>query len=612
MDRGSPRYSLRIRIIKYAVLSIMCTYGVYLFVVQVAQGYLYSERAQRSRQRVEAVVARRGVITDTNGRVIADNEYNYALSIVLGSLTETQLEELIERLSIFTAVPTAELRKSVGNAQERNAYSVEIVDALTLQQISYIAEHSHLFPNVRWRARANRVYPFHEELAHVTGYIGDISTKELQTLHNQGYEPHATLGKSGMELQYDQVLRGRDGSNIVTVDAFGVEIDVENTIDPLPGHNVVTSIDTRIQKLAWDALGRRIGSVIVMRPHNGEIVAMVSYPSYNPNQFYTSDAQNTFNTLLTDPDSPLINRAIQTSYPPASVFKVLMATVIANEQVYDINSTIFCKGYYALGNTVLHEWDRQNFGYLDLFGGMANSSNVYFWTLGVEHVGIERIVDYSHKFGFGSKTGIDLPNEAVGLVPDPEWKRVKFNQRWTAGDTANVSIGQGFLNTTPLQIANMAAAISNNGLVYKPHILKEIRKSETGEVVKRYTPEILRELQFNSDTFQVVQKAMRGVIETGTAHSVITTSTVSIAGKTGTSEVKRDSDNYHSWFLAYAPTDGPPESQVVVVVFVDAANEWEWWAPKAANIILHGIFSNVDYEKAIYELRNSPRGLWYL
>lgn len=612
MSNSNSRYASRINVVRCIVCAIMLGYAGYLFFIQVVQGYIYTERAQRSQQRVEAVVARRGTISDINGNIIVDNKYNYSLSVVLGSSTTEQLEILTQRISAVTAIPVEILRNSIINAQDRDAYSVQVVDSLSFSQVSYIAEHAHLFPNAHWKINASRSYPFHEELAHVTGYVGDISVEELRVLHNQEYRSDSVIGKNGLEAQYDLMLRGQDGSTITRVDAFGALVDFENTTEPVPGHDIITSIDARIQKLAWQALGRRIGSVVVLRPHTGEILSMASYPSYDPNQFYTSNAQQALNDLLKDPHSPLINRAIQTSYPPASTFKVLMATAIVNDDVYDIHDTIFCRGYYELGNSVLREWGRQNFGYLDLFGGMANSSNVYFWTLGVEYVGIERIVDYSHKFGFGSKTGIDLPNEATGLVPDPEWKRLKFNQRWTAGDTANVAIGQGFMNTTPLQIANMAAAVSNNGVIYRPHVLKEIRNSQTGEVVERYTPEVLHDLQFDPQTFQTVQKAMEGVIARGTGHSVITTPAVRVAGKTGTSEVQKGSDRYHSWFLAYAPIDAPPELRVVVVVFVDAANEWEWWAPKAANIILHGIFSNTDYERTVHELRNSPRGLWYL
>lgn len=612
MSTGQSKYAERVNIIKFFIIGIIASYAVYLFVIQVARGYFYSEQAQRSQQRIETVAARRGRILDTKGRVIADNEYHYALSVILASSTSEQLEILSERISMFTAIPEEVLRKSIARAKAQNAYRVQVADSLSLAQISYIAEHANLFPNIRFEATAARTYPFHERLAHVTGYVGDISAEELRVLHNQEYKPHSIIGKNGLELQYDQILRGRDGSRAVRVDARGTEIDVESIIEPIPGHTIITSIDTKIQNLAWDALGGRVGSVVVMRPHSGEVLAMVSYPSYNPNQFYTPDATHVIESLLSNPKSPLINRAIQGTYPPASTFKVLMATAIANENIYGIHNKVFSRGYYELGNAVLHEWGNQNFGYLDLFGGMENSSNVYFWTLGVEHVGIERIVDYSHKFGFGKKTDIDLPNEANGLVPDPEWKRIKFNQRWTAGDTANVSIGQGFINTTPLQIANMAAAVSNNGVIYKPRILTEVRNSETGRVLEHYTPEVLHDLQFDRETFETVQTAMEGVVARGTGRVVITTPIVRVAGKTGTGEVQKGSQRYHSWFMAYAPTDAPPESRVVVVVFVDAVNEWEWWAPKAANIILHGIFADADYDQTVYELRRAPGGLWYL
>ena len=612
MNKPFSHYFVRIQILKYVILTIICTYGMYLFVIQVAQGYLYSERAQRSQQRVETIVARRGIITDRHARVIVDNEYTYSLYLIPGSLDDAQLHTLASNLSTFTAIPITDLQKKISHAQSQDAYRVEIGNSFSVQQISYIVEHPNLFPSVHWDIHAFRSYPLHEELAHVTGYVGSISPNELRVLHNQGYEQHTVIGKNGLEFQYDEMLRGNPGSQIISVDAFGNQIDVNIVADPIPGHNIVTSIDTKIQTLAWNALGRRVGSAVVLRPHNGEILAMVSYPSYNPNQFYAVNSQDVLNVLLSNKNSPLINRAIQTAYPPASTFKILMATSIVNEGVYGIHDTILSKGFYELGNSVLYEWDKQDFGHLDLFGGLANSSNVYFWTLGVDYLGVERIVDYSHKFGFGSHTGIDLPNETSGLIPDPEWKKIQFNQRWTDGDTANISIGQGFINTSPLQIANMVAAISNNGIIYTPHVLKEIRDGQTGEVVRQYTPEILHNLKIDPETFAIVQNAMRGVIEEGTGSSVITTPIARVAGKTGTSEVQKGIDRFHSWFVAYAPVDAAPERQVVVVVFVDAVNEWEWWAPKAANIILHGIFSDTDYEKTVHELRNSPGGLWYL
>jgi len=612
MNSSTTKYAVRIKVLRYLMLFIICTYAIYLFFLQVFQGYLYSEHAERSQQRIETVEARRGAIFDINNVVIADNEYTYSLYLVLGSLSSAEIESITERLAAFIALPIGELERRIASAKAQQAYQIEISDSLSIQEISYIAEHAHLFPSVHWKISALRSYPFQEELAHITGYVGEISEKELRVLYNQGYRQHDVVGKTGLEFQYDRFLRGKEGTRALHVDAFGNQIKTKEIDDPVPGHDIVTSIDTRIQQLAWDALGRRVGSVVVMRPHNGEILAMVSYPSYDPNQFYTSDSREVLSGLLRHQHSPLINRAIQTTYPPASTFKVLMATTIVNENIYGIHNTIFCNGVYELGNSVLREWGGNRFGHLDLFGGLANSSNVYFWTLGVEYVGIERIVDYSHKFGFGRKTEIDLPNEASGLVPDPEWKRIKFNQRWTAGDTANIAIGQGFMNTTPLQIANMIATISNAGTVYKPHLLREVRDSETGEVIESYTPEILFDLQFDRQTFETVERAMQGVIENGTGQSVITTPLVKVAGKTGTSEVQKGVERFHSWFASYAPIDAPPELQVIVVVFVDAVNEWEWWAPKAANIILHGIFSNTDYHNTIAELRNSPRGLWYL
>jgi penicillin-binding protein 2 len=262
---------------------------------------------------------------------------------------------------------------------------------------------------------------------------------------------------------------------------------------------------------------------------------------------------------------------------------------------------------------VFNDWRETGFGHLDIFGGLANSSNVFFWTMGVEYLGVDRIVDYSHRFGFGAETGIDLPGEVTGTVPSPEWKRRTFNTPWVGGDTANMSIGQGFLTVTPLQMANMVAMIVNDGVVYRPHVLKEVRDQVTGEVLRTVEPEVLHTMDARQSTFDNVKRAMRGVITDGTAEVVITTPVVDAAGKTGTSQVAGQEERWHSWFVAYAPYEtNDPEEQVVVAVLVDAANEWEWWAPKAANIILHGIFTDSDFEESVAGLKQAPRPLWYM
>jgi penicillin-binding protein 2 len=334
---------------------------------------------------------------------------------------------------------------------------------------------------------------------------------------------------------------------------------------------------------------------------------MVYYPSYNPNRFYGANGAQAFREVSRAEHSPFLNRAIQSGYPPASTFKVLMTTAVIEEEAFGLNETIDTKGYYRLGNRVFRDWRENGFGPLNIFGALANSSNEFFYTMGHDYLGVDRIVEYSQLFGFGQKTGIDLPGEVRGLVPTPEWKQRKHGIPWVGGDTVNMSIGQGYLSVTPLQLANMVAMVVNEGVIYRPHVLEEVRDPVTGEVLRRTEREVLHNAPISTSTFNNVKRAMRGVITDGTAEVVITTEAVKAAGKTGTGQAGRE-EQWHSWFVAYAPFDAPPEEQIVLAVLVEAANEWEWWAPKAANIILEGIFADKTYDEAVRSLKP----VWYL
>jgi penicillin-binding protein 2 len=285
-----------------------------------------------------------------------------------------------------------------------------------------------------------------------------------------------------------------------------------------------------------------------------------------------------------------------------------MSTALVDEEVIPISRQITCEGKIFYGDRVFHcHLRKTGHGPLDLFGGLAESCDVYFYTVGDE-LGVERIVYYSREFGLGQPSGIDLPGEANGFLPTPEWKQRTQAMIWLGGDTLNISIGQGYLLVTPIQMANIVAMIVNQGRVYRPHVLKEVRDPVTGDLIRETEPELLRVSPIRPETFEIVQQAMRGVVTEGTADVVLTTEAVEVAGKTGTGEAGFE-DRWHSWFAAYAPYEtDDPEERVVVVVMVEAENEWEWWAPKAANVIFQGIFAGQTYEEAVETIRP----WWYI
>jgi penicillin-binding protein 2 len=368
------------------------------------------------------------------------------------------------------------------------------------------------------------------------------------------------------------------------------------------GKNLVLTIDSSIQLLAEKALGKRMGAVVVMRP-DGEILAMVSYPWYDPDIFSSSLGAE-YQTLLDAPDKPFLNRAIQSSYPPASTFKIVMTSGILAENAFPPEQTVDCQGEIGYGD---RQWRchirRPGHGRLNLHQAMAQSCDIYYWTVGRDYLGVERIVFYAKEYGFGEATGIDLPGEISGFIPTPQWKDRRFHERWLGGDTMNMSIGQGYTLVTPIQMANMICMVVNDGKAYRPHLLKEVRDPVSGAVEQSIRPSLLHENNIDPRVFEAVRRDMRGVVSEGTAQFPLNIKTVEIAGKTGTGEVGLQ-DRWHSWFAAYAPYETDrPEDRVVVSIIVEAANKWEWWAPYASAIIFQGIFANQTYEEAVRSLR---------
>jgi penicillin-binding protein 2 len=437
-------------------------------------------------------------------------------------------------------------------------------------------------------------------LSHLIGYLGEITQDELTMMYNRGYKRGDMIGKAGIERQYDELLRGREGMETRTVDVRERRISGGGREEPLMGKNLVLTIDRKIQTLAEKALGRRMGAVVVSRPSNGEILAMVSYPWYNPDIFNRSDLGAEYTALLNDPNKPLLNRAIQSNYPPGSTFKIVMTTGILEEKAFPPEQTVDCPGEINYGERLWRcHIRRPGHGRLNLHQAMAQSCDIYYWNVGRDYLGVEQIVKYSREYGYGEETGIDLPGEISGFIPTPQWKDRRLHERWQGGDTMNMSIGQGYTLVTPLQMSNMVSMTVNDGVIYKPHILKEIRDPQTGAVEQSFMPEVLHKSDIPPETFEEVRRDMRGVISEGTARFPLNIKSVEIAGKTGTSEVGLQ-DRWHSWFTAFAPykTDNP-EERVAVTVIVEAVNNWEWWAPYCSAIIFQGIFAGQTYEEAV-------------
>jgi penicillin-binding protein 2 len=586
------------------IIAVFVLYFFRLFTMQVLRGERYYQMSVDIAKRTTVLPAQRGEIYDRHFTdPIAVNDDMFQVSLIPAEVPIEQIPELITRIAELLKVPRREVDEKIPTQYYRLYQPLEIATNVSFDKIAVLAENFDTLPGLSWQSKPVRNYGETGSLSHLLGYVGNITRDELTQLYNFGYQQGDVIGKMGIEREYDTILRGKDGLETRTVDVRGRHISRDLYREtPSMGKNLVLTVDKGIQLLAEKALGNRIGAAVAMKP-NGEILAMVSYPWYDPNLFNRSSMAQEYSTLINDPHKPFLNRAIQSSYPPASTFKILMTTALLSENLVNPEMRIACSGSIDYGQRQWRCWARGGHGWLNLQQGLANSCDIYFWVTGRDNMGVDRIVRYAAAFGYGALSGIDLPGETEGSIPTPQWKERQYHERWVAGDTMNMSIGQGYTLVTPLQITQMVAMVINNGIAYKPHVLKEVRDPVSGVIEKTVESEITHNMQslVSSKTFETVRADMRSVVTQGSGR-VTDLRRVELAGKTGTAEVGLV-DRWHCWYTAYGPYNSTnPEEQVIVTVLVEASNPWDWWSPYATAIIFQGIFANQTYEEAVMAL----------
>ena len=601
MKNNEDSLNYRLRLFSIFVFFILIAYTYKLFSMQIIYGDQFKQKSQNISKRTTLIPAQRGEIFDREANTpMVLNIDSFAVDIVPGEVPRQDFDTVINRLSSILKIPVSQIEKKLPASIRKDFRSIEVKSNVDYTTIVQVAESIDDLPGVSWHSKPVRNYVDTRSFSHIIGYVGDITADELTRFYNKGYTSNSIIGKAGIEKQYDEILRGTDGVEYRTVDAKGRYIENTTAVTPPKmGNNLILTIDKRIQKLAEDALGPRIGAAIALKPTTGEILAMVSYPFFDQNIFGKENTSSLTKELFDNPNKPLLNRAIDAAYPPASTFKVIMNTAILNEKAFSPEATVSCLGEIEYGNRVFRCHIRKpGHGKLALNEALAKSCDVYYWTVCRDYLGVEKNVDYAKRFGLGQSAEVDLPSQSEGFVPSPKWKERRFHEKWLNGDTMNMSIGQGFTLASPMQVANMACMVINNGVIYKPHLLKEIRDPASGEVIKKIEPEILHKENIGREIFEQVRQAMNLVTIQGEARIPMKNPMFRFAGKTGTAEVGLQ-DRWHSWMVAYGPYDAPPEDMVVVCVIVEAVNEWEWWAPYAANIILHGTLANQTYDETI-------------
>lgn len=604
---GTDSKNNKVTFLYLIIILTFIVYGLKLFSLQVIGGTEYRTQSRTISSQVKSLAAQRGEIFDRNANIntplVIDSD-SFAVDMTPAEIPAGFYDTVAMKLSGFLGISKKEIDRKVPKSSRNSYTAVEIKANVSSEIIQNIAENLNDLPGISWRSKPIRNYVETGSISHVVGYVGDITREEIKVMYNQGYKANSIVGKTGIEKQYDSLLHGIEGREVKKVDVRGHIIDeAPEIVPPRTGKNLVLTIDTRIQRLAEKALGERVGAVVVLKPASGEVVAMVSYPYYDQNLFSDDNAYSEYTRLASDPNRPLLNRAVNAAYPPASTFKIIMSTAMLSENAFPSSKKIECTGRVDYGNRIFHCHQKWGHGWLDMQNALAQSCDVYFWVVGRDYLGVDKIASYSKEFGFGQSLEIDLPAQQEGFVPTSVWKERKMHQKWLGGDTMNMSIGQGYTLVTPLHVANMVAMVANSGKIYKPHLLKEVRDSTTNDVIQEITPEVLHESNIDPSIWKEVQQAMRYTISDGTAVFPMANKNFKIAGKTGTAEVG-SKDHWHSWMATYAPYDAPVEDQYVFVVLVEAVNEWEWWAPYATNIIIQGTLANQTYEEAVEALPN--------
>lgn len=565
------------------------------WLLQVDRYQGLSERADRNRIAVVPIPPRRGEILDRNGVVLARNYRTYTLEVVPAQAGK--LDDLFQALNEVVYISPADQRRFKRVASDSSRYaSLQLRNNLNETEAAWFAAHSFQFPGVELRARWVREYPEGKAAAHVVGYIGRIADNDVDDLDATGdtgnYRGTDVIGKKGIEKTWETALHGRTGLDEVEVTASGRPMRTLRRIEPVPGSNIVLSLDLALQKVAEEAFGEQRGALVAIDPDTGEVLAFVSQPSFDPNLFIDGIDVDNWRMLNESPDHPLIDRPLYGTYPIGSTYKPFVAMAALELGKRRATDRISDPGYFEFGGQKFRNASGEIFGPTDMHKAIVVSSDTYFFSLGPE-IGVDALHDFTKQFGFGQITGIDLEGERRGVLPSTEWKRHAYKdrdkQRWYAGESVSVAVGQGYNAFTLLQLAQATATLSNNGLYRKPHLVHGIEDPRTG--VLKPTPSTPDyQIPLHQENLDVVKGAMADVVRIGTARQAFRGAAYQAAGKTGTAQVyslhgahyransvdERLRD--HALFMGFAPVDHP---RIAVALIVENAG---WGASVAAPI----------------------------
>jgi penicillin-binding protein 2 len=577
------------RILRFVAFGTAVVIGVSgltarLFYLQVTHVDEFVQQATQNRSVAQEIPSPRGLVYDRAGRPLVVNEPSFAIKIRPANLPESKRDAVVAQLSILLRMEPADINAAIDGSPGSRFDLVRVAQGVPRDTANLIAEESADLPGVEVSVETQRRYVNGTLMSQILGYTGPIDATELAALKDAGYLPDDLIGKTGVEAVYEEQLRGTYGEETVERDAVGRRLQVlETNRQAEPGDSLKLTIDTKEQELLLKAVqwgmrkaGLKQAVMIVENPQTGEILAMVSLPTYDNNAFAGGISSKAYKQLLNNPHKPLVNHAISDQYPPGSTYKLVTGLGALADGRIGPTERIQTHPYIQLGLTKFWDWNRAGFGALDIKSGFAHSSDTFFYQV-AQRLGIGRLAYWAGQLGFGRKTGIDLPAEVPGIVPSEKWKQDTFGQPIQPGEVLQAGIGQGYDTATPLQLLNAYAAIANGGTLYSPQVVREILGPD-GSVVRPFKPKVLRKVRAPAGDMTIMRLAAREVVTSRHTFNLVELP-IEVAGKTGTAEFgARDSQGrlpFHNWFVAFVPAHGDVskhDSKLAVVAFAYDSN----------------------------------------
>ncbi len=561
VNDGKYRWCKRIILLTLIVLCMR------LFDLQILKGDEMRKLSEQNRVRVKKILAPRGMVYDRKGKVVADTRPAFNLYLIREDIRD--FNQTVDGLARLLDLDREDIIARLKEARDYpSSFPVKIESDLNKDQVAKIEANKFYLPGVIIQIEPKRNYPYGIMLAHVLGYVSEINSEELKAKESRQYAPGDYVGKFGLEKAYEQYLRGIDGEQRVEVDATGREVRVLDTVEPVAGNSLHLNIDMDLQMAVEKAFEGKKGGCIVTDPRNGGVLVLVSRPAFDPNQLSSGATKEYWAKVATDKTHPLQNRVTQGRFPPGSTFKPVLALKALEKGIINENSSFSCHGGFSYGNRVFKCWRKEGHGSIAVHRGLVESCDVFFYNLGLK-LGIDNIHEMAETIGLTKVTGIDLPGEKAGVVPSTAWKLKTYGEKWYEGETVSVSIGQGAVWLTPMQLQQLSSFIANEGVTFKPRIVDKI-VSPQGKVLKVFEPALLTNAKLSKQAIAIVKDGMKGVVNEprGTAYAS-RSATVSISGKTGTAQSASlgTGKGDHAWFVAFAPSENPVLSMAILIEF---------------------------------------------